>query len=85
MFFVFWNLKKIIAMKLKNFWILLFVLATLAAFAQEANKKKVFLLNIKSEITPGNATPGEPSFYRVRFGKSRRVSNSHEYLWRNCG
>nr|WP_320022911.1 NfeD family protein [uncultured Draconibacterium sp.] len=39
-------------MKLKNFWILLFVLATLAAFAQEANKKKVFLLNIKSEITP---------------------------------
>ncbi|QIA07567.1 NfeD family protein [Draconibacterium halophilum] len=39
-------------MKLKNFWILLFVVATLAAFAQEANKKKVFLLNIKSEITP---------------------------------
>ena len=39
-------------MKLKNFWILLFVLATLAAFAQEVNKKKVFLLNIKSEITP---------------------------------
>ncbi|WP_320113416.1 NfeD family protein [Draconibacterium orientale] len=39
-------------MKLKNFWILLFVLAALGAFAQEANKKNVFLLNIKSEITP---------------------------------
>lgn len=39
-------------MKLKNFWILLFVVATLGAFAQEVNKKKVFLLNIKSEITP---------------------------------
>jgi membrane-bound serine protease (ClpP class) len=39
-------------MKLKNFWILLFVLVALGAFAQEANKKNVFLLNIKSEITP---------------------------------
>ncbi|WP_321996518.1 NfeD family protein [Draconibacterium orientale] len=39
-------------MKLKNFWILLFVLAALGAFAQEVNKKNVFLLNIKSEITP---------------------------------
>ncbi len=39
-------------MKLKNFWILLFILAAFAAFAQEANKKLVYKLNIKQEITP---------------------------------
>lgn len=39
-------------MKLKNFWILLFVLAVFAAFAQESNKKLVYKLNIKQEITP---------------------------------
>ncbi|WP_297090590.1 NfeD family protein [uncultured Draconibacterium sp.] len=39
-------------MKLKNFWILLLLISSLAALAQEANKKKVYLLNIKSEITP---------------------------------
>ncbi len=39
-------------MKLRNFWISLFVLATLAAFAQEANKKLVYKLDIKKEITP---------------------------------
>lgn len=39
-------------MKFKQFWIILFVLATLAALAEEANKKIVYKLNIKSEITP---------------------------------
>lgn len=39
-------------MKLKNFWTVLFVLAVFAAFAQEANKKLVYKLNIKQEISP---------------------------------
>ncbi|MCY1722891.1 S49 family peptidase [Prolixibacteraceae bacterium Z1-6] len=39
-------------MKLKRFWILLLVVATFAAFAQEANKKLVYKLDIKKEITP---------------------------------
>ena len=39
-------------MQLKKFWIVLFVLAALGAWAQEANKKLVYKLNIKSEITP---------------------------------
>lgn len=39
-------------MKLRNFWIILFVLAALVAFAQEANKKLVYKLDIKQEISP---------------------------------
>lgn len=39
-------------MQLKKFWIVLFVLAALGAWAQEANKKLVYKINIKSEITP---------------------------------
>lgn len=37
---------------MKRFWILLFLLATLVAFAQETNKTLVYKLNIKKEITP---------------------------------
>lgn len=43
---------KTFAMQLKKFWIILFVLTALGAWAQEANKKLVYKLNIKSEITP---------------------------------
>uniref|UniRef100_UPI003217C16E NfeD family protein n=1 Tax=uncultured Draconibacterium sp. TaxID=1573823 RepID=UPI003217C16E len=39
-------------MKLKRFWILLFIIAAFGAFAQEANKKLVYKLDIKKEITP---------------------------------
>ncbi|WP_346859709.1 NfeD family protein [uncultured Draconibacterium sp.] len=39
-------------MKLKRFWILLFVVAALAAFAQETKKTVVYKLNIKQEISP---------------------------------
>jgi len=39
-------------MKLKNFWVILLIVAALGAFAQEANKKLVYKLNIKKEITP---------------------------------
>lgn len=39
-------------MRLKKFWVLLFFIAALGALAQELDNKKVYLLNIKSEITP---------------------------------
>jgi membrane-bound serine protease (ClpP class) len=39
-------------MKLKRFWILLFIVAALAAFAQETKKTIVYKLNIKQEISP---------------------------------
>ncbi len=39
-------------MKLKNFWVILLIVAALGAFAQEANKKLVYKVNIKKEITP---------------------------------
>jgi len=39
-------------MKLKNFGIILLIVAALGAFAQESNKKLVYKLDIKKEITP---------------------------------
>ncbi len=41
-----------ISMKLKNFWIILLVISALGVFAQEANKKLVYKLDIRKEITP---------------------------------